>query len=52
MNKLGYHGKYFEAIAFWELGNAQFKNATDVGKGMGQCVAYLKIAISKLQQSE
>jgi len=21
MHKLGYHGKYFEAIAFWELGN-------------------------------
>jgi hypothetical protein len=52
MHKLGYHASYFEAIAYWELGNTQFKNASDNGKGMGMCVAYLKIALSKLQSAE
>jgi hypothetical protein len=52
MHKLGYHGKYFEAIAFWELGNTQFSSANENGKGMGMCVAYLNIAIAKLQSAE
>jgi len=52
MNKLAYHAKYFEAISFWELGMTGFKSAGDNGKGMGECVAYIKMAVSKLKESE
>jgi hypothetical protein len=46
MHKLGYHAKYFTAIAYWELAQVKFNSAGDNGKGMGEAVAYLKIANS------
>lgn len=49
--KLGYHAKYFEAISYWELGAGKFKDAGDVGKGMGEATAYIRMATAKLDEA-
>lgn len=44
--KLGYHAKYFEGIAYYEMGGGKYKQAGDEGKGMGEAAAYLRKAVA------
>ena len=51
-NVLGYHSKYFKAMAYWNLGQFQYKEASDKGKGMNLAVAYLTISVETFQNAQ
>lgn len=48
-NILGYHSKYFSALAHWQLAQHKYALATKQAKGMGHAVGYLNIAVSQFQ---
>jgi hypothetical protein len=43
--KCGWFTNYFEAVAYWELGQVSYKEADDKGRGMGACCGYLNKAM-------
>jgi len=46
-NVLGYHSRYFGAMAYWQLGSTQFEKAGTEGRGMNLAVAYLTLCVEK-----
>jgi len=46
-NILGYHAKYFSALAYWQLAQHKYTTATKAAKGMGQAVGYLNRAVAE-----
>ena len=50
-NVLGYHSKYFSAMAYWSLGKKQFEDAGSQGRGMNLAVAYLTVCVEKFTEA-
>lgn len=46
-NVLAYHAKYFNAQAYWQLGNTQYNAASTQGKGMNKAVAFLTLSVEE-----
>ena len=44
-NILGYHAKYFNALAYWQIAQHKYALAIKQAKGMGLAVAYLNMAV-------
>lgn len=51
-NVLGYHSRYFAAMAYWQLGSTQFNDAGAKGKGMNLAVAYLTVCVEKFNEAK
>lgn len=46
-NILGYHAKYFIALAYWQIAQHKYNQAVKAAKGMGHAVAYLNQAVAQ-----
>lgn len=51
-NILGYHAKYFHALAYWQLAQAKYAEAKTKAKGMGIAVAYCQAAVQHFQAAQ
>jgi len=51
-NILGYHARYFSALAFWQLAEAEYKLSDKNAKGIGRAVTYLKITVGKFDEAK
>lgn len=50
-NILMYHSYYFEALAYYMLGQDNIKTANDNAKGMGKACAYVRCAMSVMEKA-
>jgi hypothetical protein len=51
-NVLGYHAKYFFAMAYFQLAEAEYKEADKKAKGIGRAATYLKITVAKFDEAK
>lgn len=51
-NVLGYHAKYFFAMAYFQLAEAEYKAAEKAAKGIGRAATYLKITVAKFDEAK
>lgn len=50
-NVLGYHAKYYHAMAFYQLGEAQCELTDKESKGCGKAVGMMKLARAKFEEA-
>lgn len=48
---MGYHAKYFNALAFWHMAENSYKTAEDKAKGMGEALGQLRICVIKYEEA-
>ena len=51
-NVLGYHARYFSAMAYWQLGSSTFVKAGQEGRNMNLAVAYLTLCNEKFTDAK
>lgn len=50
-NVMGYHARYFAAMSYWNIAEAEFKTADAKAKGMGKAAAMLRVAVNKIEEA-
>ena len=48
----GYHARYFQAQAYWQLGSSKYSEAGSQGRGMNQAIAYLTVCVEKFNDAQ
>lgn len=51
-NVLGYHAKYYLAMAYFQLADGQIKLVEEKAKGMGKALTLCKITIARFDESK